>query len=417
MNTVNTANLQTVASKTTFVEKLCLKVLSSLPVGVLHIHLPWGEYLKVGTHAPVAEAHLYIKNRDFFAKCFLYGDIGFAEAYIDGDWDSPDIIALLSYFIANNRYAPFMEGSLAQKTIINGLKWINKMYHLGRANTLQGSKKNIAEHYDVGNDFYKLWLDESLTYSSAYFAHPEMDLHEAQYAKYERLAQLLRLTANDHVLEIGCGWGSNAIHMAQKYGCKVTAITLSVQQYDYALERVKNCRLEGQVKILLTDYRKVEGCFDKIVSIEMLEAVGHSYLPVFFKKCHQLLKQNGILALQVITVPDSRFEKLKKGVDYIQKHIFPGSLLPSVAAINRAVNQTGDLTLVHLSEMGLHYARTLEQWHKNFEHNARNILQLGNNESFIRKWRYYFNYCQAGFAMRHINVMQMVYVRPNNLDW
>ena len=224
----------------------------------------------------------------------------------------------------------------------------------------------------------------------------------------------MHLKPEDHVLEIGSGWGANAIFMAENYGCKVTSVTISEEQCKLANERIKAKGLSGRVKVIIEDYRNIKGQFDKIVSVEMLEAVGADYYEPYFRKCHEVLKKDGIVALQVITCPDSRFEQLKNGVDWIQKHIFPGSLLPSVAALNHAVNTTGDFTLVDLKDLGLHYARTLHTWFDNFNAKRKEILELGFDDRFTRKWNYYLCYCEAAFAMRNINVMQMVYSRPNN---
>jgi cyclopropane-fatty-acyl-phospholipid synthase len=253
-----------------------------------------------------------------------------------------------------------------------------------------------------------------MTYSAAYFKEEGISLPQAQTEKYDRLCRQLNLKPTDHILEIGSGWGGNAIHIAKNYGCKVTTATISEEQYKLAKERVEKENLSEKVEVILQDYRLLEGKFDKIVSIEMLEAVGHKFLDVYFKKCSDLLKKDGILAIQVITCPDSRYESLKNGVDWIQKHIFPGSLLPSVGAINKAINSTSDLTLMDLKEMGLDYAKTLQHWKEQFNSNLADVKKLGFDERFIRKWNYYFCYCEAAFEMRNINVMQMVYARPNN---
>jgi cyclopropane-fatty-acyl-phospholipid synthase len=282
---------------------------------------------------------------------------------------------------------------------------------------VEGSRRNISRHYDLNNEFFRLFLDPTLTYSSAYFCREGMNLEDAQIAKYERLCRLLRLKSSDHVLEIGSGWGANAIYMSRHYGCRVTSVTISEEQYRLASERVREAGLDNRVTIQLKDYRVIEAIdarFDKIVSVEMLEAVGHSYMDEYFAKCHALLKKDGILALQVITCPDSRYESLRKGIDWIQKHIFPGSLLPSVGAINNAVNRTGDLTLVDLKDLGLHYAQTLRAWYDQFNSRLSEIRSLGFDEHFVRKWNYYLCYCEAAFAMRNIHVMQLVYTRPNN---
>ncbi len=253
-----------------------------------------------------------------------------------------------------------------------------------------------------------------MTYSSAYFYKDGLSLQEAQLAKYDRLCRQLHLKPTDHVLEIGSGWGGNAIYMAKTYGCRVTSLTISAEQHKLAVERVETEGLSDRVSIELRDYRTLEGQYDKIVSVEMLEAVGHKYLDLYFKKCNDLLKRNGLLAIQVITSPDSRYESLRKGVDWIQKHIFPGSLLPSVAAINGAINRTGDMTMVDLKDIGTDYAKTLKLWYDQFNANLAEVKSLGFDDRFIRKWNYYLCYCEAAFAMRNINTMQLVYSRPNN---
>ena len=295
-------------------------------------------------------------------------------------------------------------------------KFFNRIYHNGRSNSLTGSQKNIAEHYDLNNDFFATFLDPSMTYSAAYFKVPNLSLSEAQDEKYDRLCEQLHLKATDHVLEIGSGWGANAIFMAKNYGCKVTSVTISREQQKLAQQRVEAEGLSQRVEIIIKDYRDIEGEFDKIVSIEMLEAVGHNYLETYFAKCAEVLKPNGILAFQVITSPDSRYEQLRRGVDWIQKHIFPGSLLPSVAQLNKAINSTSDFTLVDLKDLGLDYAKTLKLWFENFNSRLNDVKDLGFDDRFIRKWNYYLNYCEAAFEMRNINVMQMVYTRPNNVE-
>ncbi|WP_369816921.1 class I SAM-dependent methyltransferase [Pedobacter sp. Hv1] len=274
----------------------------------------------------------------------------------------------------------------------------------------------MAEHYDLNNDFFATFLDPSMTYSAAYFKTPDLSLAAAQDEKYRRLCEQLHLKASDHVLEIGSGWGANAIFMAKNYGCKVTSVTISKEQQKLAQQRVAAAGLADKVEIVIKDYRAIEGTFDKIVSVEMLEAVGHDYLETYFAKCSEVLKPNGILAFQVITSPDSRYNSLRNGVDWIQKHIFPGSLLPSVAQLNKAINNTGELTMVDLKDLGLDYARTLKLWFVEFNHKLNEVKTLGFDERFIRKWNYYLNYCEAAFAMRNINVMQMVYTRPNNTE-
>jgi len=382
--------------------------------GRLYLTLPGGEQITFGTGEGSIAASIVINDNEFYKRIILFGDIGFGEAYVDSLWDTENITNVIKWVLLNIENAPGVSGSNIQTLSLNLLKLYNRLSHFKRANTVNGSRKNISAHYDLNNDFFASFLDPTMTYSSAYFYRDGLSLQEAQLAKYERLCRQLHLKPSDHVLEIGSGWGGNAIYMAKTYGCKVTSLTISEEQRKLAVERVEAEGLSHKINILLKDYRLMEGMFDKIVSVEMLEAVGFSYLDVYFKKCHELLKKNGILAIQVITSPDSRYESLRKGVDWIQKHIFPGSLLPSVAAINGAVNRTGDLSMVDLKDFGPDYAKTLKLWYEAFNANLAKVRPLGFDENFIRKWNYYLCYCEAAFAMRNINVMQLVYSRANN---
>ena len=408
------ANTITVAKKGSLYQDIVLKFLSKMDNGTLSLTLPNSEQLTMGNGEGNITANIVVNSEEFYKRVILYGDIGFGEAYVDGLWDTENITNVIKWVLLNIENAPGVSGSNIQTLSLNLLKIYNKLFHKKRANTVEGSRKNISEHYDLNNDFFASFLDPTMTYSSAYFFRDGLTLQEAQLAKYERLCRQLHLKQGDHVLEIGSGWGGNAIYMAKTYGCKVTSLTISEEQHKMAIERVEAEGLGDKVKILLKDYRLMEGTFDKIVSVEMLEAVGYNFMDVYFKKCHELLKKNGILAIQVITSPDSRYESLRKGVDWIQKHIFPGSLLPSVGAINRSINSTGDLTLVDLKDIGLDYAKTLKLWHDAFSANLAKVRSLGFDERFIRKWNYYLCYCEAAFAMRNINVMHLVYSRPNN---
>ncbi len=383
--------------------------------GNLYLTLTDGEQITIGNGEGSVVASIVVNSNEFYKRIILFGDIGFGEAYVDGLWDTDNITNVIKWVLLNIENAPGISGSKIQALSLNLLKIYNKVSHFKRANTIEGSRKNISEHYDLNNDFFASFLDPTMTYSAAYFYRDGLSLQEAQLAKYERLCRQLHLRATDHVLEIGSGWGGNAIYIAKTYGCRVTSLTISEEQHKLAVERVEAEGLGDRVKILLQDYRLMEGVFDKIVSVEMLEAVGHKFMDVYFAKCHQLLKKNGILAIQVITSPDSRYESLKKGVDWIQKHIFPGSLLPSVGAINSSINRTGDLTMVDLKDIGLDYAKTLKLWYDSFNANISKVKTLGFDDTFIRKWNYYLCYCEAAFAMRNINVMHLVYSRPNNV--
>jgi cyclopropane-fatty-acyl-phospholipid synthase len=402
------------AAKRGFYEKIILGLLSKMEMGRLSVTMPDGDVVTLGNGEGNVSADIQVHDPEFFRRCVLYGDIGFGESFVDGEWTTNDIREVIKWFLLNVDNAPGVSGSKVQGLFLNALKVFNKIAHFNRSNSLKGSKKNISEHYDLNNDFFALFLDPSMTYSAAYFRTPELDLEQAQWEKYDRLCRKLNLQPSDHVLEIGSGWGANAIHIAKNYGCSVTTTTISEEQYKLAKQRVEAEGLSEKVTVLLKDYRLLEGQYDKIVSIEMLEAVGADFYDIYFKKCSDLLKKDGLFALQVITCPDSRFESLRTGVDWIQKHIFPGSLLPSVAAINKSVNRTGDLTLVDLKDLGLDYAKTLQLWKHEFNRRQKDVRALGFDDRFFRKWNYYLCYCEAAFEMRNINVMQMVYSRPNN---
>lgn len=410
------SNTLALVKKNSFYQDVVLKALAQMSKGTLHLTLPDGESFTMGTGEGNISARINILDSAFYKQVILYGDIGFGEAYVDGLWDTDSITNVIKWALLNVENAPGVSGSKVRVLGLNLFKWLNKIYHSKRANTLTGSRKNISEHYDLNNEFFASFLDPTMTYSSAYFYKDGLTLEEAQYAKYDRLCRQLHLKPTDHVLEIGSGWGGNAIYMAKTYGCKVTSLTISEEQLKLARERVAAAGLSNRVQILMKDYRHMDGVFDKIVSVEMLEAVGHDYLDEYFRRCHELLKKTGILAIQVITSPDCRYDSLRKGVDWIQKHIFPGSLLPSVAAINAAVNRTGDMTMVDLKDLGLDYAATLKMWFDRFNASLPTVHSLGFDEHFIRKWNYYLCYCEAAFAMRNINVMQLTYTRPNNTD-
>ncbi|MBC8987765.1 class I SAM-dependent methyltransferase [Pedobacter sp. N36a] len=409
------SSLSITLSKAGFYEKLVLNALSKMTKGSLKITLPDAQEIQIGEEQSAVKANIQIIDTAFFKNLMLYGDIGFGEAYVDGLWETDSITNVIKWVLLNIENAPSVSGSQHKTWALNVFKWLNRVYHNSRSNSISGSQKNISEHYDLNNDFFSLFLDPSMTYSSGYFYKEGLSLAAAQNAKYQRLCTQLCLKPTDHVLEIGSGWGANAIFMAKNYGCKVTSVTISKEQQHWAMEQVSAAGLSDLITIEIMDYRDLKGSFDKIVSIEMLEAVGHNYYQEYFSKCNALLKADGILAIQVITSPDSRYDSLRKGVDWIQKHIFPGSLLPSVAKINEAINKTSNLTMVDLKDLGLDYERTLQLWTEQFNRHRLAVKALGFDDRFIRKWQYYFNYCEAAFAMRNINVMQMVYVRPNNI--
>lgn len=408
-----------------FYQRLVLRALQRLPRGRLQLRLPDGSTQTFGresrsetiTTGLGASATIHVRRNAFFQKCALSGDVGFGEAFVDGDWDTPDLTSVIAWFLLNQDSVPTLSGSRVGQAGLNALRWSNRLLHRWRANSRRGSVQNIREHYDLSNDFFSLWLDRTLMYSSARWLRPEWSLEQAQRAKNDALCQKLRLRETDHVLEIGTGWGGWAVHAAERYGCRVTSLTLSRQQYDYAAQRVKNAGLSDRVEVRLQDYRDLpsQAHYDKLVSIEMLEAVGHDYLRDWCRVVSRVLKPQGVMALQFITCPDSRYTSFRRGVDFIQKHVFPGSLLISPNRLNRLLADEGEFMLHGFEDFGPDYARTLRLWREAFVARLPEVRRLGFDERFVRKWTYYLGYCEAAFAMRNISVVHTVHTRPNNL--
>ncbi len=398
-----------------FAEKMVVRLLQMMPRGGLRMEYADGRVRHFGKPAAVVTARVILRDdQEFFKCCAFYGNIGMGEAYTDGLWDTDDIAAVISWFIDNMNALQGSDTSSGDLPGVNLLKIVNWFRHLKRENTVATSRRNIAEHYDLGNEFYGLWLDPTMTYSSARFDRADQSLEDAQSGKYEALCKKLKLKPSDHVLEIGCGWGGFAVHAAKKYGCRITGVTISEAQAAYARARINKEGLEEKIEIRIQDYRQITGKFDKIASIEMLEAVGDKYHHSFFAKCAEVLTREGLLGVQMITVPDCRYRSLKKGVDWIQRHIFPGSLLLSVGRINEVLSETGDLFMHDLEDLGADYARTLSMWYDNFNGELSQVRALQFDEPFIRTWNYYLKYCEAGFTMRNISVVQAIYTRPNN---
>ena len=398
-----------------FPERMVIGLLRKMNRGGLRAQYADGNVCYFGEAGAPVTARISIRNdEEFFRRCAYYGAIGMGDAYTDGLWETDDIAAVVSWFIENMNALQGSDTSSNDMPGVNVLHFINWFRHLRRENTVSNSRRNIAEHYDLGNQFYSLWLDPGMTYSSAKFTHAAQSLEEAQREKYDALCRKLKLHAGDRVLEIGCGWGGFAVHAARNYGCRITAVTISEAQAAYARKRVESENLTDLIEIRIEDYRHISGSFDKIVSIEMLEAVGDKFHQSFFAKCAEVLTRDGLLGVQMITVPDCRYESLRKGVDWIQTRIFPGSLLLSVGRINDCLMKTGDLFMHNLEDLGAHYARTLSLWHENFNRARNEVLALGFDEAFIRSWNYYLKYCEAGFSTRNISVVQAVYTRPNN---
>jgi cyclopropane-fatty-acyl-phospholipid synthase len=397
-----------------FYERLILDVFAKMQQGYLRLDLPDGTSRHFGTQGHDVSAHIRIVRRAFFQRCILFGDVGFGESYVDGDWETDSIERVISWAILNVENAPSMSGSTRRVATLNLLKIFNRLRHLLRPNSLHTAKQNIAEHYDLGNDFYCLWLDPTMTYSAAKFSAEAQSLEDAQLAKFEALCQMLRLSASDHLFEIGSGWGGMAEYAVKNYGCRVTTITISQRQFEYARERFERLGISDRIDLRLQDYREITGKFDKVVSIEMMEAIGDRYLEAYFAKIDEVTTPDALIALQYITVPDSRHSALRRGVDFIQKHIFPGSLLLSVGRVNRAIHRTGELSLFELQDIGLDYARTLRCWFDKFNAQLDEVRAQGFGERFVRKWNYYLQYCESAFAMRNISVVHALYSRPNN---
>ena len=350
---------------------------------------------------------VYMHAPEAYGRILLGGSIGAGEAYMAGLWSCSDLVGLMRIMSRNLSVLARMEVGWARLAAP-----ARSLFKFLRANTPGGSRRNIAAHYDLSNDFFKLFLDETMTYSCAYFESGETPLREASIEKYDRICRKLGLSRSDSVLEVGCGWGGFAVHAASRYGCRVTGTTISREQYDYACERVRAAGLGERVTILFEDYRDLTGTFDKLVSIEMIEAVGHRNYDNFFRVCSDRLKPDGMMALQAITIVDHAFRRQTRTVDFIKRYIFPGSCIPSVAAMMESVSRATDLRPVHLEDITPHYARTLREWRERFFANIDGVRALGLPESFIRMWEYYLCYCEGGFEERYIGDVQMVLAKP-----
>ncbi len=353
------------------------------------------------------QAEVSVHHPLFFSRILFGGSIGAAEAYMEKLWSADDLTAVMRILALNRQAAVNMEKGLARL-----MAAFYRLYHSARKNTKVGSRKNIIAHYDLGNEFYSLFLDNTMTYSSGIFDQEQSTLEDASVAKYDRICKKLRLHPGDRVVEIGTGWGGFAVHAAQNYGVKVTTTTISNEQYEFAAKRFRDAGLEDQVSVLKKDYRDLGGKFDKLVSIEMIEAVGHHFYKTFFQTCSRLLNADGLMALQAITIGDQIFDRHKRSVDFIKRYIFPGSCIPSITAISNAVAGSTDLRLVHLEDITPHYARTLNEWRRRFFTNLETVRKLGYSETFIRMWEYYLCYCEGGFAERYIGDVQMLFAKP-----
>lgn len=403
------APLQTGRGLSSLAEKLVAGRLERVAEGQLDLEYQ-GRLWRYGRPAPDGlRAKVTVLDRRLFTQALLGGTLGASEAFVDGAWVADDLTNAIRIFVRN---AELLEGfELGASRLGN---WVAGLYHSTRKNTRAGSRRNISQHYDLGNDFFQRMLDPSMTYSAAIFEQPSSSLEEASIHKLDLLCQKLDLGPGDHLLEIGTGWGSLAMHAASRYGCQVTTTTLSREQHALATTRIRERGLSQRVTVLDVDYRELEGRFDKIVSCEMIEAVGREYYPTFFRQCDRLLAAGGKLAIQAITIRDQRFEQASREVDFIKRHIFPGSCMPSVTALLQAATRASALTLRSLEDFTPHYARTMAEWRANLApHKHEVIARFG--ERFWRMWGYYLAYCEAGFAERYIGSAQLVFARADSM--
>ena len=385
--------------------RLVLGRLAALERGALRVNEGDASHEFRGAE-PGPAASIEVRDPSFYAELAYGGSVGAAESYMLGQWTTPDLTALLRLMLVNRAALDSLEGGLARLSapLRVAAHWLHR-------NTRAGSRRNISAHYDLGNDFFRLMLDETMMYSCALFERADMPLADASRAKLELVCRKLDLGPTNHVLEIGTGWGGFALHAASGYGCRVTTTTISPSQYELARERVRAAGLEDRVTVLLEDYRDLRGRYDRLVSIEMIEAIGHQQYGTFFRRAAELLSHDGRMVLQSITIADRHYERARDEVDFIKRYIFPGCCIPSVGALTAAMVEESDLRLVHLEDIGPHYATTLAAWRRNFHAHLEEVRALGYPDSFIRMWEFYLCYCEAGFAERALGDVHMVMTR------
>jgi len=364
-----------------------------------------------GDEDSLLKAKIIIHDRKFYSELIFGGSLGAAEAFMMGYWECDDLTTIVRILLMNRSVLDGFDSGFGSFS-----KPIRKFIHWCHRNTRKGSKKNISAHYDLGNDFFQSWLDEKMMYSCAIFDKQDCSLDKASTIKIERICKKLRLNENDHLLEIGTGWGGFAIYAAKNYGCKVTTTTISEKQYQLAKERVEKANLSNKITLLLKDYRDLEGQFDKLVSIEMIEAVGYQYFDDYLKKCSKLLKPEGLMVLQAITIADQQYKYSIRSVDFIQKYIFPGGCLPSVSKIVETITEYTDMRIINIEDIGPHYATTLNHWRERMYESIDVIKDMGYSDTFIRMWHYYLCYCEGAFIERAIGDVQMIIMKPMNRD-
>ena len=393
-------------------ERLCRKFaldfISQLKHGDITV-VEGSQRLRFGEEHAELKTVITVVDPAFYQKLVMSGSVGGGEAYIYGWWRCDNLTALVRIFALNLTALDKLDSAITRlgRPLLKLLNWRNR-------NSKTQAKKNIAAHYDLGNDMYRLFLDDSMMYSSAVYPEASADLASAQQHKLQLICQRLQLKATDHLLEIGTGWGSMAIYAAQHYGCSVTTTTISQQQYDYAKARIEALGLQDKITLLLNDYRDLEGEYDKLVSIEMIEAVGEDYLDIYFAKCASLLKPDGLMVLQAITIVDQRYQQYVREVDFIKRYVFPGGCLPSISRMTDAISRKTDLVVRHLQDIGFDYARTLKDWCDNFMHARDKVHQLGYDDNFVRLWHFYLCYCEGGFRERATSAVHLVLSKPQN---
>ncbi len=385
-----------------FTRQLLFKMLNHLAEGELRILEQGKEVGRFGARGATPSAVIDIQSPATYRRFVFEGDIGAGESYVAGEWVSPDLTKVIEVFAANLHVMDRLEKKLAW------LSWpLQRINHLRRRNSKTRAKENIAAHYDLGNELYERFLDSRMQYSSAVYPRVTATLDQAQETKLTRLCDMLELQPSDHLIEIGTGWAGLAIFAAQRYGCRVTTTTISEAQYQHAQELVREQGLEDKITLLKQDYRDLEGQFDKLVSVEMIEAVGAEYMPTFFKKCNDLIKPGGTMVLQAITIADQRLDNYNRNVDFIQKHIFPGGYLPSIELVSRMFRKHTQLVVRELADIGFDYAHTLRDWRSRFNSNAEALKEFGYDDRFARLWNYYLCYCEGGFLQRTISAVQL----------
>jgi cyclopropane-fatty-acyl-phospholipid synthase len=391
-----------------WLRKRVLMRLVGLKQAGLTIHDPAGA-TRLGQPGAELQAEVVVHDMRFWRLLATGGSVGAAEAYMAGLWDTPDPVAVVRVLARNRHVLPELERGGAR--ITNGLLGL---WHAHNRNSLHGSRRNISVHYDLGNDFFAAWLDERMMYSSALYLAAEDSLEQAQVNKLDRICCKLDLEPQDHLLEIGTGWGGLAIHAAEHYGCRVTTTTISREQYEYARDRVHRAGLSDRVTVLMQDYRDLDGQYDKLVSVEMIEAVGHHYLDTYLGIIDRLLKPDGLALIQAITIEDHRYRAALGNIDFIKRYIFPGSFIPSVSAVTSSMARASRLGLVELADFGASYALTLKNWRDRFEAAWASISEMGFDETFRRRWRWYLAYCEGGFRERAISNVHLLLAGP---DW